>query len=211
MKVGFAAAFICFLVVATFVLYVPTTRDAQGFLAELKNEYATTAERWGERHATAVLERAFELDVLLGRVNMSIVVPAARGVTHPHESPLSTAIARAQNGFLGSDYVRSVKAMSFLALYRLSGLLETLPVSLWIFVAAIVDGAVTRTVKSKEFGTHSPEVFGVNIIAAVLILSGSIMLLVLPLTISPLIVFMLPLLLAIALRFVVANYHKTVG
>jgi hypothetical protein len=107
-----------------------------------------------------------------------------------------------------SQYFRAIDALLLLASYRFFTLLEWLP---WLgpfCLAALVDGGVRRSIKSKLFASHDPEVFAVCVSAAIMLACGTAIALVLPLALPPALLPATPVCLAILAATALSNFHS---
>ncbi len=94
-----------------------------------------------------------------------------------------------------------------LATYRFSAFVEWLPyLSVFVF-AAFLDGFIRRIVKSKEFLQHNPELFALHASLVILIICGTVVAFVLPVTVHPLLLALVPAGVGIFGSLAVANYH----
>ena len=99
-------------------------------------------------------------------------------------------------------------ALVRLAAHRAAALVEWLLLGLPILIAAIADGAVMRTVKTRSFVHLSPVLFGIGLHGALAALGGAFVLLFVPHAIHPLAWAALFASFAAAARSTVANFHR---
>lgn len=122
--------------------------------------------------------------------------------------PLSERLANVGARILETAYFQRARALVRLAAHRAAALVEWLLLGLPILIAAIADGAVMRTVKTRSFVHLSPVLFGLGLHGALAVLGGALVLLLVPHTIHPLAWAGLLASLAVAARSTVANFHR---
>lgn len=122
--------------------------------------------------------------------------------------PLSARLANVGARILETAYFERARALVRLAAHRAAALVEWLLLGLPILIAAIADGAVMRTVKTRSFVHLSPVLFGLGLHGALAVLGGALVLLLVPHTIHPLAWAGLLASLAVAARSTVANFHR---
>lgn len=122
--------------------------------------------------------------------------------------PLSERLANVGARILETAYFERARALVRLAAHRAAALVEWLLLGLPILIAAIADGAVMRTVKTRSFVHLSPVLFGLGLHGALAVLGGALVLLLVPHTIHPLAWAGLLASLAVAARSTVANFHR---
>lgn len=122
--------------------------------------------------------------------------------------PLSARLANVGARILETAYFERARALVRLAAHRAAALVEWLLLGLPILIAAIADGAVMRTVKTRSFVHLSPVLFGLGLHGALTVLGGALVLLLVPHTIHPLAWAGLLASLAVAARSTVANFHR---
>jgi hypothetical protein len=78
-----------------------------------------------------------------------------------------------------------------------------------VFVlAALLDGFIRRIVKSNEFLQHKAELFALHASLAILIACGAVVAFVLPVTVHPLVLALVPAAIGVFGSLAVANYHR---
>jgi uncharacterized membrane protein len=106
-----------------------------------------------------------------------------------------------------NQYFKSIGALFALATYRFSAFVEWLPYLSVFVLAAFLDGFIRRIVKSKEFLQHNPELFALHASLVILIACGTVVAFVLPVTVHPLLLALVPASIGIFGSLAVANYH----
>ena len=106
-----------------------------------------------------------------------------------------------------NQYFKSIGALFALATYRFSAFVEWLPYLSVFVLAALLDGFIRRIVKSKEFLQHKPELFALHASLVILIVCGTVVAFVLPVTVHPLLLALVPASIGIFGSLAVANYH----
>lgn len=189
------------------VLYLPSACPPQRFIDQLRVEANLNNVFWGRDHATRIMARM--LDFQSATKNVSPVpsmrdAPAATGV----DTAVASEMLQVNHRLFNNPYFRSIDALLILATYRLSALLEWLPVLLVLILANLFDGILLRIVKSKEFIQHSPEVFALNACGAIMTACATVLAFVLPITFHPLALPIVPLVISIFASRAVANFHR---
>ena len=171
------------VVVLILVFYVPSTRDPQFFLGQMKNEHALTTAHWGQGIATQILLRSS--DTKMGSTGLLPIPSATDG---PQFRDTSAAVTREMNEvnqrLFGNRYFQSIRQLQALASYRLSHLLYWLPWFVVFLLANLADGALYRRIRSKGLNAANPEAFGLLATAATLVVCATGIALLLP-TLDP--------------------------
>jgi Domain of unknown function (DUF4400) len=200
---------IALLSVAVIALYLPSQYPARAFYDQLRAEHATNERFWGEAHADAILERALAIDARV--VTAPDTVAPAVAVPRPTIDPLSRTnlrLAEMRDRFINSSYVQGLRATLLLAEYRVSALLQWGP-AMFVFLAlAVLDGLVVRLVSSYEFGDHSPVKFGAFGFTLIALLWLVVVSFMLPTAVHPIFYGVAPVVLAVLMATVVANFHR---
>ena len=194
--------------VLVYVLYLPSTRPPERFVQQVRVEHARNAAFWGEDEARAILERALALyahhDALAG----AAVAPTPGVPVTAVNAAVASEMAGVVQRLLDNSYTRAFDAVVLLAAYRWSALVQWLP---WVvaFVAlACFDGCMVRVIRSKEFLEHSPMRFALCAVAATLALALLLVILVVPLTISPLLLGCVPLAFGTFVARAISHFHR---
>lgn len=122
-------------------------------------------------------------------------IPAAKDA--PSTSAVNGAVllemTSVNQRLFNNPYFRSVDALLLLASYRLSTLLEWLPLLAAFVMAAIADGGFARFIKAKEFRQHDPEMFAWYASLGIVVLCATVIGFVLPMRLHPLLLPCAPL------------------
>lgn len=194
------------VVVLILVFYVPSTRDAQFFLDQIKSEHALTTAHWGQDIATRILRQAS--DTKMGSTGLLPIPSAADG---PRFRDAGDAVTREMNEvnqrLFGNRYFQSIRQLQALASYRLSHLMYWLPWFAAFLLANLADGALHRRIRSKGLNAANPEAFGLLATAATLVVCATGVALLLP-TLGPPVMW--PSMLAIGAALIgqlLASFH----
>jgi hypothetical protein len=122
--------------------------------------------------------------------------------------PLSLRFAAAAEAVMQTPYIQRVRMMGRLALYRLAALAEWFSLGLPLLVAAIVDGAVMRTVRLRSFAHASPVLFGIGLHGTLAVLGCMALALLIPIQLHTLVWGAAIAALAATLRTAVSNFHR---
>ncbi|RTL56503.1 MAG: DUF4400 domain-containing protein [Rhodocyclaceae bacterium] len=189
------------------VLYVPSARPPERFLAQLRIEHRRAAEYWGEESALRMIERAVQMQ----EVTTSITpIPAMKDA--PSTAGINDAVSQEMSAvnqrLFNNPYFRSVDALLLLASYRFSTLLEWLPWLILFVLAALVDGGLSRLIKAKEFRQHDPEMFALYASLGIMVLCATVVGFVLPMTLPPLMLPYAPLVVGVLAGRAVGCFHR---
>lgn len=187
--------------------YLPSVYGPDRFLDQIHVEHALNERFCGEAHALRVLDRAITLH---GDVEARSPRPAAASA-----APLSSRVdavaayrlAEATAQLFNNHYTRSIDALLTLFLFRVAGLIDWLPFLMAFVVACVLDGYLRRSVKSSEFEEHSAEHVGVYWALGTLVVCGSLVLSLLPVTFHPFFLIVPPILVGVFGNQAIANYH----
>jgi Domain of unknown function (DUF4400) len=195
---------LCLLVL---VLYLPSAHPPERFLAQLRIEHQATAEFWGEAPALRILARALGLQ---DSARQATPVPSAAASLPPSAlgGVVAQEMASVNQRLFDNAYFRSIDALLLLAAFRLSTLLQWLPWLAAFVLAALVDGGTVRLIKSKEFRQHDPELFALYACLAIVTGCATVVGLVVPLTLHPLVMPAAPLLISVLMSRAVGSFHR---
>ncbi len=196
------------LVFLAVLFYLPSVYPPSAFLDRVRVEHEAVSEYWGEEHAARALSRAMDLH---GGAKSEVPVATAYQENTGAGSAGSDAARRlsdASRRLFDNEYTRSISALLALFFFRLSSLLELLPLGGAFLLACIVDGLVVRQVKSREFRSHSPELFATHAAMVVLLVCGCLVAFLLPLMWNPLVMSVPFLLAGVFVNQAVANFHS---
>lgn len=189
------------------VLYLPSAHPPERFLAQIRIEHQSLERLWGEAPALRILDRALGLQ---GAAREATPVPptasasAASGV----DGAVAREMASVNQRLFGNSYFRAIDALVLLAAFRASAMVEWLP---WLMVgalAALVDGGIVRLVKAKEFRHHDPELFALFAGLAITAACAAVVALVIPVTMPPLLIPVVPVGVAALAALALANFHR---
>ena len=171
------------VVVLILVFYVPSTREPQFFLDQIKAEHALTTAHWGQDIATQILRQASDT-----KAPSTGLLPIPSATDGPRFSDASAAVTRemkeVNERLFGNRYFQSIRQLQALASYRLSNLMYWLPWFVVFLLANLADGALYRRIRSKGLNAANPEAFGLLATAATLVVCATGVALLLP-TLDP--------------------------
>ena len=203
-RVVAVVSLLCLLVL---VLYLPSAHPPERFLAQLRTEHQATAAFWGEAPALRILSRALGMQ---DAARQATPVPSAADA--PPSSALDGAVAHemasVNQRLLDNAYFRSIDALVLLAAFRLSTLIEWLPWLSAFAMAVLVDGAIQRLIKSKEFRQHDPELFALYACLAIVAACATVVGFVVPVTLHPLVMPAIPIAISVLLSRALASFHQ---
>lgn len=188
------------------VLYLPSAYPPERFIDQLRAEHALTIDVWGRAHAMRILSRMLDLQATAQQVRPA---PAPRNAPAPNPVDLAVAkqMAEVNDRLFNNAYFRSIDTLLALATYRFSVLIESLPALLVFILAVLSDGFLVRIIKSKEFLQHNPEMFAVHVCAAIMTACGTVLALVLPVTLHPFVFFVVPIAISVFASRAMADFH----
>ena len=189
------------------VLYLPSAHLPEDFIAQLRTESGQMSDVWSLAHAERVLNRTLDAQEAAQPFNPTPNRNHAPGTGHV-DSAVAGEMSAVNTRLFGNPYFRSIDALLLLATYRLFALLEWLPWLAAFAIAALMDGMVIRAVKAKQFSHHDPEVFALHACAGIVTLCATVLALVLPVTLPPLLMPCVPVVLAIFGAGALRNFHR---
>lgn len=195
------------LALLVLVLYLPSAYPPEHFIQQLRIEHGLNTDFWGENHATRILARMLDFQSTTKQVS-----PVPSMTDAPASNAVDTAVAsemsQVNRRLFNNPYFRSIDTLLALATYRFSALIEWLPVLLVFMLAVLFDGFLVRIVKSKEFLQHNPEVYALHACAAIMTACATVLAFVLPITLHPLALPIVPVAISVFLSRAVANFHR---
>ncbi len=198
------------LAILCIVLYIPSASPPERFIEVLRSEHAMNREVWGPAAADRILRRMLDMQ----QATPPLSEPPAPAVQRVEQSAVDAAMAAQMSQMsqmsmrlFGNPYFRSIDSLFALATYRVSGIIELLPLLLIFLVIVAVDGVVLRKVRAKEFVAHSAEMFGGSVIAAIVLGSGVAVSVFLPVRLHPMFATLCLLAMLFVLSRAIANYH----
>ena len=195
------------LALVVLVLYLPSAYPPERFLTQLRVEHELTTAFWGHESALRILSRMLDLQATTKEVSPIPSLADAPAVT-AIDLTMAKQMTDVNSRLLNNAYFRSIDTLFALATYRLSALLESLPLLALFVAAALFDGYVLRIVRSKEFIQHAPERFALYACATIMLACATVVALVAPLTIPPLALCIVPIVLSVFVSRAIANYHR---
>jgi hypothetical protein len=194
--------------VLIYALYLPSANPPGRFLLQIRAEHEFNAAFWGEDDAHRIMERALWLYARQGEL-----APAAFASTPTVPvTDVNAAVANQMSEVVWrlfhNSYGQGFDALLLLATYRLAGLVQWLPWVTGFILIVCLDGYLVRIIRSKEFLEHSPMRFALWAIAATLALALTLLLLVLPGSIHPLVLGCLPLVLGTFVARAISHFHR---
>lgn len=195
-------------VVLVYTLYLPSVNSPERFLQQIRMEHALNVVFWGEHHAHQILQRSLSL-----YARQDDLAPAAFAstpsvaVTHVNAA-VAQQMADVVQRLFHSSYGQGLDAILLLATYRFSVLVQWLPWVTAFVLIACLDGYIVRIIRSKEFLEHSPMRFALCAIGATLALVLTLLLLVVPALIHPLVLGSVPLVLGTLVARAISHFHR---
>lgn len=190
------------------VLYLPSAYPPERFMNQLRAEHALNADFWGREPAIRILSRMLELQAAANQVAPIPTHAATAAAPSPIDFAVGKQMSEVNARLFNNAYFRSVETLLALASYRLSALVEPLPFLLIFMAAAVFDGFVLRIVKSKEFRRHEPEMFAVHVCGAIVTACATVLALVVPVTLPPPALPLVPVAVCLFASRAVANFHR---
>ena len=157
----------------------------------------------GGRFAPPTVERHVALPAFatVTLATVALVLDAVDGA-------VAREMASVNQRLFGNSYFRAIDALVLLAAFRLSAMLEWLPWMAAFVAAAMLDGAISRVIKSKEFLHHDPERFALYASVSILLACAAVVALVLPVGVHPLVSPGVVATLAVLWGRSVAHFHR---
>lgn len=190
------------------VLYIPSVVPPERFLEVLNAEHAVNRQVWGPETASRILQRMLDLQEA---GPPAISTPPAPTVQIGQQSSVDAAmgaqVSEMSTRLFRNAYFRSIDTLFALATYRLSMLVELLPLLLTFLIVVAVDGLVVRAVRAKEFISHSAERFGACIVGGIALGSLVVVSAFLPMSLHPMHITLCLLAMLFVFSRALANYH----
>jgi hypothetical protein len=184
-------------------LTAPALVSPASVAAAIRSEDSLHTALLGEVAGQGILERALQW---LGHADH-----ATRDVVPPDPAPadpLSIRLAAAADAVLQIPYVQGLRAVGRLAVYRLAALAEWFALGLPLLLAAVIDGALMRTVKTRSFVHLSPVLFGIGLHGTITVVVCIVFALLAPIALHPVVWAALVAAFGVALRTAVSNFHR---
>lgn len=194
---------LCLLVL---VLYLPSRHPPDRFVELVRQEQQAIEVLWGQPAAVRILSRALAMADSAQQVSPA---PTSSKAVSPGVPSGAVAIemASVNQRLFNSEYFRSIDALLLLAAFRLSTLLEWLPWLLAFGAASVIDGALIRRVKAKEFRQHDPEWFAAHASLSIVTICVTVIGFVLPKLLHPLVMPGSPVLLSFFVGRALGCFH----
>ena len=189
------------------VLYLPSAYPPDRFVTQMRVEHELNYRLWGPDHALRIMDRTL---TMYGESQGATPIPSTfRDSAAPSQVDAAVAkqLSEASARLFNNQYLKSIDTLLTLAIYRLSSLLESLPLLLVFVAVALFDGVIRRIVKSKEFLQHSPELFAVHVSLVIVTACMTTLAFVLPVALHPLVLASVPLVVGVFANQAVANFH----
>lgn len=193
------------------LLYVPATLESAQFDALAVAQHARDSAWWGEpRVAPALAAARAGAPTLLGGIGR-ISPPPRHPQPHDEDAqarPVRRALASIRKGLRENPYVESIDALLRLAHYRMHYTLLWWPLSVALLAAACIDGLIMRVVRSHDFRGHNPEMLGLCALGVVCSVYASLIAMLLPISLPPLLLASTPLVGCWLFGVGVSHYHR---
>lgn len=192
------------------VLYIPSATPPERFFELVRAEHATNQRVWGEDAAAKMMQTMLDLTSESKKVSDAPSLPSGSGPTGQDaiNSAMADELGQMNARLFNNPYFRSIDALFMLAAYRIAALMQIVPLVLVFAAASIVDGFVVRTVRSKEFIQHNPELYVASASLSIVLLCAVALATFAPVRIAPHVVAGALLLASFVGSRAVANFHR---
>jgi len=190
------------------VLYIPSAVPAERFLEILKTEHAVNRTVWGQDIANRIMNRMLDMQQVTQSISTPPALAAQIGQQSAVDAAMASQVSQVSVRLFRNPYFRSIDTLFVLVSYRLSAMVELLPLLLIFLAVAAVDGLVLRAVRAKEFIPLSAEMFGASAIGGIALGSMVVVSMFLPLSLHPMHVTACLLVMLFVLSRALANYHS---
>ncbi|HRO57556.1 MAG TPA: DUF4400 domain-containing protein [Burkholderiaceae bacterium] len=173
----------------------------------LRAEHAVNTEAWGPEAADRTLERMLDLSQLSQPLAQA---PPPAVQVHQQSSAnreMAASFDAMSERFFSNSYFRSIDALLLLVTYRLSALVELLPLLGCLAVLGIVDALAVRQIRIRKLGTANAEVFSVQAVGAIVLLAITFVGLFVPVQLTPWMVSAFPIFAVLAITRSMSQYH----
>src|SRR5262249_24031368 len=137
----------------------------------------------------------------------SPVVASTQGASQV-DAAVSTPMGDVLSRVVRNQYVKSFEALLALSPYRFLAFLQWLPVLLVVVVAGLLLWGILRALKSREFLQHKPELFALYGCAVIVCFFGGLVAFVVPVTLHPFVLPIVPIPIGVFGSFAISNYHR---
>jgi hypothetical protein len=203
-------AIVCLALVGILILYLPSAHPPERFLMQVRVEHEQNQRLWGGDSAVRIMARA--LTLYQGSQDTSPIPHALAANQAGQGSPVNAAVAAQMNvitgRFFSNTYFKSIDTLLLMALYRVSALIEWLPASSVFVLVALFDGLVRRAVKVKQFEQHSPELFSFYAAILIMVLCGTVVVFVVPVTLPSAALAGVPIAVGVCGGLSIAHFHR---
>jgi Domain of unknown function (DUF4400) len=189
------------------VLYIPSAVPPERFLQVLRDEHQVNERVWGEASANRIMVRMLDMQQVTKPLSDAPAQTAQAGPQTAVDAAIANQMSQVSARLFGNPYFRSIDSLFVLVYYRLSAVLELLPLLLIFFGVVAIDGFVLRLVRAKEFISHSAEMFGLSVAGAIALASVVVVGFFLPFQLHPMFVTLCLLGMFFVLSRAIANYH----
>ena len=189
------------------VLYIPSAVPPERFLQVLRDEHHVNERVWGEVAAGRIMARMLDMQQVTKPLSDAPANMADGGPQPAVDAAIASQMSQVSARLFGTPYFRSIDSLFVLVYYRLSAVLELLPLLLIFFGVVAVDGFVLRLVRAKEFISHSAEMFGFSVAGGIALASVVVVGFFLPFQLHPMFVTLCLLGMFFVLSRAIANYH----
>jgi hypothetical protein len=189
------------------VLYIPSAVPPDRFLQVLRDEHAVNERVWGHAAAARIMSRMLDMQQVAKPLSDPPSNAAVAGAQPAIDAAVANQMSQVSTRLFGNPYFRSIDSLFVLVFYRLSALVECLPLVAVFFFVVAADGLAIRLVRAKEFIAHSAEMFGVSVVVSIALLSTLVVAFFLPLQLHPMLVTLTLLGMFFMLSRAIANYH----
>lgn len=195
-------------VVLLYAVYLPAVHPPERFVEQIHVEHGLNIDFWGAQRAQHLLQRS-----LAWYSHQGELVPAAFAYSPTAASDRAAAGVSEHMGnvlerLLHNPYTRAFDALVLLATYRFSGVLNWLQWMAAFLLLACFDGYLVRLIRSKDFRAHSPLHFALCTLGATFALAFILVLLVVPVSVSPLLLGSVLLVLGTLIAIAISHFHR---
>lgn len=190
------------------VLYLPSAHPPEHFLVQLHAEHDRNAAFWGNDFAMRILARMLEFQT---EAKQALPIPpslARAPAPSLVDAAVAVQISQMNARLFNNPYFRSLDALQMLATYRFAVFVEWLPCLLVFVFAGLCDGFMMRIVKGKEFLQHNPEMVALHVCMVILLACGTVLAFVIPVTLHPAVLPVVPVCIGVFAGLAVANFHR---
>ena len=195
------------LAILCIVLYVPSAFPPERFIEVLRTEHAVNREVWGPAVADRILRRMLDMQQATPPLSEPPAATVQFGPQPAVDAALAAQMSQMSLRLFGNTYFRAIDSLFALVTYRVSVLIELLPLLLFFMVVVFVDGVVLHKVRAREFVAHSAEMFGGSVIAAIALGSVVAVSAFLPIPLHPMFATLCLLAMLFVLSRAISNYH----